>query len=135
MNEPGYARLHKCSVSDKFTRKFHTISKGKNPKKSQSKESLVSLRDNFNYLHKVLYMQALKLSVRGARLLSQEVDHSGVFAFKKPPSLSPDSGLAHTFPLSARRRTKPGAREWMERKKETSSGSHFHWTIFRQRQP
>lgn len=98
MNEPGYARPHERSVSDKFTRKFDTISQGKkkNPKKSQSKESLVSLWDNFNYLHKVLYMQALKLSVCGARLLSQEVDHSGVFTFKKPPSLSPDSGLAHT---------------------------------------
>lgn len=77
----------------------------------------------------------------GARLLSQEVNHSRAFIFKKPQSVSSFSGLAHislSHPAPKRgKRTKErerGVRGGKEERKmkESSSGSDLNWTIFRQ---
>lgn len=62
----------------------------------------------------------------GARLLSQEVNHSRAFIFKKPQSVSSFSGLAHislSHPAPKRgKRTKEREREGceVERKKGRS---------------
>lgn len=77
----------------------------------------------------------------GARLLSQEVNHSRAFIFKKPQSVSSFSGLAHislSHPAPKRGKTtkerERGVRGGKEERKikESSSGSDLNWMIFRQ---